>query len=201
MFGFFKKRKESTLVRDEIQKSFDSVKEDFNKVGQWISHFDVNNKNHSNELEEVKKQIFVMQNEIDDIKDFISLFGTKISKQQQPLGIKQTIVSDVQNTVQTAVQSSILDNLTLMERGIVWALVNAETKLSYEDLAIVLGKDKSTIRGQINMIKQKCEGLIEESREANGKKRVYIPEEMRQIILKKEKVRVKSNKKVIVNKE
>ena len=89
-----------------------------------------------------------------------------------------------------------------MERGIVWALVNSENnKLSYEDLAIVLGKDKSTIRGQINMIKQKCEGLIEESREANGKKRIYIPEEMRQIILKKEKVRVKSNKKMRIDPE
>lgn len=201
MFGFFKKKRESNMVKEEIQKSFDAVKDDFNKVGQWIGHFDGNTKQHANELEEVKKQIFVMQNEIDDIKDFISLFGNKISKQQQPLGIKQMAVSDVQSTVQTTVQSGILDNLTLMERGIVWALVNAETKLSYEDLAIVLGKDKSTIRGQINMIKQKCDGLIEESREANGKKRVYIPEEMRQIILKKEKVRVKSTKKVIINKE
>lgn len=201
MFGFFKKRGESGIIKEDVQKSFDAVKEDFNKVGQWISHFDGHSKQHSSELDEVKKQIFIMQNEIDDIKDFISLFGNKISKQQQPLVIKQTSVSDVQNTIQTAVQSSILDNLTMMERGIVWALVNSETKLSYEDLAIVLGKDKSTIRGQINMIKQKCNGLIEESREANGKKRVYIPEEMRQIILKKEKVRVKTNKKVIVNKE
>jgi hypothetical protein len=198
MFGFFKKREESTIKKEEIQKSFDGVKEDFNKVGQWISHFDANDKQHSEDITELKQQIFVLQNEIDDIKDFISLFGTKISKQQQPSGIKQTIVSDVQNTVQTAVQTSILDNLTLMERGIVWALVNSEDKkLSYEDLAVVLGKDKSTIRGQINMIKQKCEGLIEESREANGKKRVFIPEEMRQIILKKEKVRVKSNKKTV----
>jgi hypothetical protein len=202
MFGFFKKREESTIKKEEVQKSFDAVKEDFNKVGQWISHFDGNNKQQNEEIAELKQQIFVLQNEIDDVKDFISLFGTKISKQQQPVGIKQTSVLDVQSTVQTAVQTSILDNLTLMERGIVWALVNADnSKLSYEDLAIVLGKDKSTIRGQINMIKQKCEGLIEESKEANGKKRVYIPEEMRQIILKKEKVRVKSSKKMRVNSE
>jgi len=201
MFGFFKKKDEST-IKEEVQKSFDAVKEDFNKVGQWISHFDGNDKQQNEDIGELKQQIFVLQNEIDDIKDFISLFGTKISKQQQPLGIKQTIVSDVQSTVQTAVQTSILDSLTLMERGIVWALVNSENnKLSYEDLAIVLGKDKSTIRGQINMIKQKCEGLIEESREANGKKRIYIPEEMRQIILKKEKVRVKSNKKMRIDPE
>jgi septal ring factor EnvC (AmiA/AmiB activator) len=195
MFGLFKKKKEDNLVKEEIQKSFDAVKEDFNKVGQWISHFDVNAKNNTDELEEVKKQIFVLQNEIDDIKDFISLFGSKISKQQRQVVVKQSTVSGVQEVVQTAVQSSILDNLTMMERGIVWALVNSETKLSYEDLAIVLGKDKSTIRGQINAIRQKCEKVIEESRESNGKKRVFIPEEMKQIILKKEKVRVKSSRK------
>ena len=106
MFGFFKKKDEST-IKEEVQKSFDAVKEDFNKVGQWISHFDGNDKQQNEDIGELKQQIFVLQNEIDDIKDFISLFGTKISKQQQPLGIKQTIVSDVQSTVQTAVQTSI----------------------------------------------------------------------------------------------
>jgi hypothetical protein len=43
-----------------------------------------------------------------------------------------------------------------------------EMKLSYEDLALMLGKEKSTIRGQINTIKQKSEGLIEEITEKNG---------------------------------
>jgi chromosome segregation and condensation protein ScpB len=106
---------------------------------------------------------------------------------------KQTVVTPVQNVVQTAVQTNVLENLSLMERAIVWALANSDQKLSYEDLAVVLGKDKSTIRGQINAIRQKSEGLIEESREANGKKRLYIPEEMRQIMLKNGKVRVKLN--------
>lgn len=195
MFGWFKKKEDMSKLQEEIKRSFDSVKDDFNKVGQWISHFDDNHKGYKDDLDEIKKQIFTIQNEIDDIKDFVSLFGSKISKQQQTSVIKQQGVSIVQDSVQTAVQSGILDNLTLMERAIVWALVNSETKLSYEDLSVVLGKDKSTIRGQINTIKQKSEGLIEESREANGKKRVYIPEEMRQIILKNAKVRVKSQKK------
>jgi predicted transcriptional regulator len=195
MFGLFKKRDETKRLREEIQKSFDSVKDDFNKVGQWISHFDGKHVNYEGEIETLKKQLFVVQNEIDDIKDFISLFGSKISKQQQTSVVKQTGVVSVQHGIQTAVQTSVLDNLTLMERAIVWALVNSEEKLSYEDLSVVLGKDKSTIRGQINTIKQKTDGLVEESREANGKKRVYIPEEMRQIILKNTKVRVKSSKK------
>jgi len=195
MFGWFKKKDDIEKVKEDVQHSFDSVKEDFNKVSQWIEHFDDKEKTLNHEMEDFKKQVFVIQNEIDDIKDFISLFGSKISKHQQATGIKQTAFSDVQNSVQTAVQTGILDNLSLMERAIVWALINSEQKLSYEDLAVVLGKDKSTIRGQINAIKQKSAGLIEESREANGKKRLYIPEEMRQIMLKNGKVRVKLQKR------
>ena len=68
-------------------------------------------------------------------------------------------------------------------------------KLSYEDLALLLGKERATIRGQINAIKQKSEGLIEELVERNGKKRVFIPEEIKEKMLKKTKVRVKSDKK------
>jgi chromosome segregation and condensation protein ScpB len=81
-----------------------------------------------------------------------------------------------------------------MERAIVWALLNSEMKLSYEDLAALLGKDKSTIRGQINTIKQKNEGIIMEVRESNGKKRLYIPDEVRSMIIKSVKVKIKGSK-------
>ena len=67
--------------------------------------------------------------------------------------------------------------------------------LSYEDLAALLGKDRSTIRGQINSIKQKNRGIIEESLEVNGKKRLYIPEEIKSLILKSVKVKVRGRKK------
>ena len=63
-------------------------------------------------------------------------------------------------------------------------------RLSYDDLAAMLGKERSTIRGQINSIKQKSESLIEENIEKNGRKRVYIPENMKEKIIKKTKVRV-----------
>jgi len=84
-----------------------------------------------------------------------------------------------------------------MERAIIWALINSgeEMKLSYDDLAALLGKNKSTIRGQINGLKQKSEGLVEEIRESNGKKRLFIPEKMRQFIVKSVKVRVNNSKK------
>jgi len=67
-------------------------------------------------------------------------------------------------------------------------------KLSYEDLSAMMGKSKATIRGQINSIKQKSEGLIEEQISENNKKRVFIPEEMREILLKTRKVSAKRGK-------
>ncbi len=195
MFGFFKKNNEVNKLKGEINKSFDSVKQDFSKVGQWITHLDAKHEDHKSDIETIKKQMFTIQNEIDDIKDFISMFGSSISKHKQPMLVKQHGVGDVQTVAQTAVQTGILDSLTLMERAILWTLVNSETKLSYEDIAVLLGKDKSTIRGQINAIKQKSEGLILEARELNGRKRLYVPEEMKQFLLKNAKVRVKNNKK------
>ncbi|GAI31057.1 unnamed protein product, partial [marine sediment metagenome] len=57
-----------------------------------------------------------------------------------------------------------------------------------------LGKERSTIRGQINAIRQKS-GLIEELIEKKGKKRVFIPEEIKEKLLKRAKVRVGKGKK------
>ena len=73
--------------------------------------------------------------------------------------------------------------------------MNSDLKLSYEDLARLLGKERSTIRGQINSIKQKSEGLIEEITEPNGKKRVFVNEEIKEKLLKYAKVRVSKKKK------
>jgi len=195
MFGFFRKRKEVELLKQDVQKSFDSVKEDFVKVGQWISHIDGKHKEKDEEILKLKSYLSEIQGDLDEIKEFISFFGPHLSKQGQTAVNKQTAVEVVQTPVQTGVQTAILSNLTVMERAIVWALLNAEMKLSYEDLAALLGKDKSTIRGQINTIKQKSEGVVEEVREKNGKKRLYIPEKTRNFILKSVKVRVKPDKK------
>ena len=63
----------------------------------------------------------------------------------------------------------------------------------------MLGKSKATIRGQINAIRQKSEGLIEEQITGNNKKRVFIPEKIKEMLLKKGKVRAKNNKKTSEN--
>ena len=194
MFWFFNRKKEVEKFKQEVQDSFNHVRQDFNKVGQWIKHIDGKSANQDKEISDIKEHIFQIQSDLDEIKSFVSVFGQGAGKQVQTGVDKQTGVGVVQTPVQTAVQTAFLDGLTVMERAIVWALLNSEMRLSYEDLAALLGKDKSTIRGQINTIKQKSEGLIEEFSESNGKKRLYIPEKMREIILKSVKVRVKEGK-------
>jgi len=56
---------------------------------------------------------------------------------------------------------------------------------------MLLGKERATIRGQVNGIKQKVPGIIEEIIEKNGKKRVFVIPEVREKLSKYAKVRVK----------
>ena len=199
MLSLFGHKKRVEKLRGEVQDSFDHVKKDFNKVGEWIKHLDDKHLSHEGEIDNIKNQLMTIHEDLLELKDFVSFFGPQISKglskQIQTSVVKQPLLGAVQTPVQTGVQTDILKNLTVMERAIVWALLNSEMKLSYEDLAALLGKDKSTIRGQINAIKQKSEGLIEESREINGKKRLYIPDEIRTIVVKSIKVKIKGSKK------
>jgi len=117
----------------------------------------------------------------------------RLFKTPRQLSNKQTTVYAVQSAVQTGVQTPKLDQFSVTERAILWILLNTDMKLSYDDLATMLGKERSTIRGQINTIKQKGE-LIEESIERNGKKRLFIPESIKEKMLKKSKVSVNLNK-------
>ncbi len=198
MFGFFKKRGAVDALKKEVAESFDHVKKDFSKVGDWIGHIDGKHKSHEKDIEELKNQMLEIKNDLIEIKDLVSFFNpgssSTLFKQPQTGRDKQAAADYVQTGVQTPVQTGVLSNLTLMERAIVWALLNADMRLSYEDLSTILGKDKSTIRGQINAIRQKSESLIGEMRETNGKKRVYIPEAIKEELLKEVKVRVKGKK-------
>jgi type I restriction-modification system DNA methylase subunit len=196
MFGFFGTNRKIERVEEEVRRSFENTRKDLTKVGSWIGHLDEKSTKNDSEIELLKEQLNLALEDIEDLKEAIALFGGKLSKRTQTVVHKQTGFVDVQTPVQTAVQTSILDNLTISERSIILALLYSDMKLSYEDLAVMLGKDKSTIRGQINVIKQKSESLIKEYREPSGKKRVYIPEEIVRLITKSVKVRVKKKEKV-----
>jgi hypothetical protein len=199
MFGLFSGKKEVKQLKEDTKTGFEAVKKDISSVTEWIKHLDSENNSVQESLKELKDILSSMNEEIEGLKNVVNImnevptnrvFKTPVQKKD-----KQTAVYAVQTGVQTAVQTPNLEQFSITERAILWILLNTDMKLSYHDLAAMLGKEKSTIRGQVNSIRQKNEGLIQEQVEDNGKKRVYIPEEIREKMLKKTKVRVKKSKK------
>jgi len=200
MSWFFNKynKKEIELVKEEVKNSFFNVKEDMNKISQWVTHLHTKDISREGDLFQVKIDLSTIKQEINELKELLSILtqndSGRVFKTPSYNKRKQTIVGAVQTPVQT-VNFYGISNLSITEKAIIWLLVNSELKLSYEDIAAMLGKTKSTIRGQINSIKQKSDGLIEEAIEMNGKKRVYMPEEIKEKILKRTKVSVQKVKK------
>jgi len=199
MFGLFGRKKEVEEIKESTRKGFEDVKKDINSVSGWIKHLDSEKNLHQSEIETIKGDLSSIKEDIEGIKNALTFIGemkmTKGVQTANRLFNKQTAVYPVQTGVQTAVQTPNLEQFSITERAILWILLNTDMKLSYEDLASMLGKEKSTIRGQINTIKQKSEGLIEENIEDNGRKRVFIPENIKERLLKKAKVRVGNRKK------
>ncbi|MDO8459964.1 MAG: hypothetical protein Q7S74_02555 [Nanoarchaeota archaeon] len=191
------------IIESETRKGFSAVKNDIESVGKWIKHLDEKDKQLFKVISDVKQNISSIRNEIDLIRESLTVLadareGKQVFK-KLPVLNKQTVVGVVEDDGQTAVQTGdiydILRKLSSNERLIVFTLINSEMKVSYEDLALLLGKERSTIRGQINSIKQKAEGLIEEITEKNGKKRVFIPVLIKEKLQKYAKVRVGKKKK------
>lgn len=224
----FGSRKEVEEVKEETQKAFDAVKKDIANVGSWIKHLHGKDHEHHSQISEHHELISgfdarftSVENELAELKALVSVlqedFSAGLFKQPSTAVHKHTAVQAVEKPVETAVYAAVepsflgystnpLTQLTSMERAIVYVLLNSELKLSYEDLAVMLGKDRSTLRSQINMIRKKCDGLIEEHIERNGKKRVYISDEIKQKLVKNAKMRgikrtLKESKKEKDNKD
>ena len=199
MFWGSKRKKEIEQIKEDTKRGFESVKKDITSVSGWIKHLDSARGSQEKDLNEIKGILSSMQEELEGVKNVVSVMNDLKPKQvfKTPSRVfnKQTAVQAVQTPVQTAVQTPKLEYFSITERAILWVLLNSDLKLSYDDLAAMLGKERSTIRGQINSIKQKSETLIEEVIEKNGKKRVYIPEQIKENMLKKSKVRVTDKKK------
>jgi biotin operon repressor len=201
----FGNKKEVKELQEKTEKSFELVKQDIESVGKWLKHLDSKDKQLFDSIFLIKEEISTIREELESLREGLTLKSQDDEVKQVfkklPVLSKQTADEDVQEIVQTAVQTDniygILNKLSGNERVIVLALMNSDMKLSYEDLALLLGKERSTIRGQINAIKQKSEGLIEELTEKNGKKRVYIPEEIKEKMQKYAKVRVGKEKKEV----
>jgi predicted transcriptional regulator len=204
---FFGKRIEK--LEEKTEKSFSSVKNDMDAVGKWIKHLDSKDKQLFDVLNSLNGEIASLRDELESLREGIALMEEEQEDKQlskkTAVYDKQTDVEAVEEAVQTPVQTAdffeILKSLSSNERLLIFTLLNADMKLSYEDLALMLGKEKSTIRGQVNSIRQKSEGLINEVSERNGKKRVYLPDEIKEKMAKYAKVRVTDKKKVRVNKK
>ncbi|MBX4196505.1 hypothetical protein KW805_02875 [Candidatus Pacearchaeota archaeon] len=206
MFDWFFKKRDKKFEH-EVKESFAGVKKDMDTVGKWVKHLDSQDKQLFDIVNELKKDLSSINDEISGLREALEM-ATHVEKDKQlfkklPVLGKQTAVYDVDNGVQTAVQTGsfyeILKGLSANERLVLFTLMNSDMKLSYEDLALLLGKERSTIRGQVNAIRQKRPGLIEEITEKNGKKRVFVVAEVREKLSKYAKVRVKKKGKVRVN--
>jgi len=199
MFDWFTKKakkEEFDQHKAAVQTALNRAKQDVHDLSRWIEHLDNTDSEIKGEINDVYEEIASIKEELEELKNMVSLaVNPKLFKQRQTVFNKQTAVYGVQTAVQTAVQADFLDRLSMSEKALVMILLNSEMKLSYEDLAAMLGKDSTTVRGQVNSIKQKCEGLIAEKLEKNNKKRLYIPEKIRDTLLKKVKVRAKKKSK------
>lgn len=199
MFGWFFGKKEAEKIKEETKKGFESVKKDIVSFSGWIKHLDSEKNLHKGDIKHLKEELSTMKKDFEELKELIissqNFENKQVFKTPGRLSKKQTAVYAVQTPVQTVVQTPNLEQFSITEKAIIWVLLNSDMKLSYDDLAAMLGKEKSTIRGQINTIKQKSEGFISEDIENNGKKRVYIHKNHKEKMLKKPKVRVKGKKK------
>ena len=197
MFGWLF-RKEIKNFKEETKIGFIQVKKDMDSVGTWIKHLDNQDKQLLDLLNSLKLDLSYIKEDIDGLRIGLENINEGVQNRQVfkklPVLDSQTDVENIQKAVQPVVQTDniygILKNLSGNEKLIVMTIMNNEMKLSYEDIALLLGKERSTIRGQINSIRQKSEGLIEEIIEKNGKKRVYIPVEIKEKLSKYAKVRV-----------
>ncbi len=197
MFDSWKKIEVEILKRfhfleKNVVNSFSNLKDDMKHVGSWIEFFKEKQDRHDQNMAGFLERI-------ERIERFIEFMKNEEDKHKQTSVLNKQTSVYVQTPVQTAVQTGptgvqtrvrmgeeekkgvSLDNLdeffsrlTLSERAVIWVLLNTDLKLSYEDLAAALGKDKSTLRGQINNIKQKSEGILLEFIENSGKKRFYL---------------------------
>jgi len=201
MFNFFNKKvqkEEFDNHKNAVQTALNSAKQDVHNLSRWVEHLTDTDSGIKGDVDDIYEELSTVKTELEELKNMVSLaINPRSFKQKQTAANtvgKQGAVYAVQNTVQTAVQADFLDRLSISERALVMILLNSDLKLSYEDLGAMMGKDSTTVRGQINSIKQKCDGLIEEQIEKNNKKRLYIPEKLRGTMLKKVKVRARKRR-------
>ena len=210
---FFKRKKDNDIeqkfvtLHNSLHTSFSNIKKDMGDISGWLGHFKNRHDDQDKKFELLNYRINNIEEVLEELRDVWTRVQTAVqtgglSKQPQTdsrPNSRPKLSKQAENSEELSMINR-LKNLTMMERAIVWALLNTDLKLSYDDLSVALGKDKSTLRGQINNIRTKSESLVEEYTEKDGKKRFFISEKKKNEILKgigrKEKVVQKIKKKV-----
>jgi len=198
VFKFFRRKrgdvdKKVDSLNESMIDSFSKIKGDMEHVGRWINHFSGKHDNHEKEIKQIYDRLSQIEGRLEDVWTRVRT-GVRTGKVS---GRTRTDSRSKQMSVQENVDS--LRNLTMVERSVVWVLLNTDLKMGYDDLVVVLGKDKSTLRGQINNIKQKNESLIREIVENDGRKRFYIDEKIKNKVFKsvnKKRISVRNKQKV-----
>lgn len=184
-------------LHEKLDNSFTNIKKDAINFSKWINHLHNKKEEHHGRIERLEQNIYKIEGMLEELsKKQVFLEQSKqLFKHKQPNSRLKQLAVGVQTPVQTGVQTAnlpdlkeisiVLKNLTVMERAVVWVLLNTDLKMSYEDISVTLGKDKSTVRGQLNNIKRKSESLISESTEySTGKKRYFIHDEIKNELLR-----------------
>ena len=144
MFKWLFNKKEVELIKEETKKGFEFVKKDISVVSGWIKHLDSEKNFHKKDMEDIRGILSSVQEEIIELKNIVSVMNelkpNRLFKTPKQLSNKQTAVYAVQTSVQTGVQTPKLDQFSITERTILWMLLNTDMKLSYDDLAAMLGK-------------------------------------------------------------
>ncbi len=191
-FLFFGKKKGNlnrkfSELHETLTDSFSRIKDDIFSVNEWVGNLNKHKEDHSKIIEDLDSRLNYIESFIEELVSGQTVVQTSpVSKQTQTDSrSKQTAVP---------VQTEVLDDLrrlTPMERSLVWALLNTDLRLSYTDLARVLGKDESTVRGQVNNIRKKTDDLICVRSEINGQKRFYVDEKVKNRVFREYKVKNK----------
>ena len=163
MFWLFFGKRKIKEIKEETKNGFENVKKDMSAISGWIKHLDSEKNLQKRDIGDLKETLSSVQEEVEGLKNILSIMNDVKSammfKTTKHPSNKQVEVYPVQTGVQTGVQTPNLNQFSITEKAIIWVLLNTEMKLSYDDLAAMLGKERSTIRGQINAIKHKS-GVI-----------------------------------------
>lgn len=169
-----------------LKNSFSNIKKDFEHVISRVDHLHSKKDEHHNKLDKLDKRLREIEVFFEMMKEKEAEFIHKgaLSKQSVQTGRTGVVRTAVQTPVFQTGFLGKLKSLTPTERNLVWSLVNTDLKLSYDDISVVIGKDKSTVRGLMNSVRRKYDDIVSEATEENGRKRFFIEEDIKSEVMR-----------------